>query len=86
MRHIRLDGVEIIPVDHVKYLGLNISSKLDWEVQVNSMIARGSAVSYNLPSFANVVRDRAHCFVMYNALFKPLLQYSCTVCMVVGIN
>ena len=46
MRHIRLDGVEIIPVDHVKYLGLNISSKLDWEVQVNSMIAKGSAVSY----------------------------------------
>jgi len=79
MRHISLDGVEIIPVDQVKYLGLNISSKLDWEVQVHSMIVKGSAVSHNLRSFANVVRDRAHCFVMYNALFKPLLQYSCTV-------
>ena len=36
---------------------VNISRRLDWEVQVHGMIVRGSAVSHNLCSFANVVRE-----------------------------
>ena len=75
---IKLNGVKVTPVDHVKYLGMYIDKYLSWDFhfhELSKTLSRAngilSKVRYNAPSET--------CLQVYYAIFFSHLIYGCNV-------
>ena len=75
---IKLNGVKLTPVDHVKYLGMYIDKYLSWDFHIHELSkklsrANGilSKVRHNAPSET--------CLQVYYAIFFSHLTYGCNV-------
>ena len=75
---IKMDGLKIAPVDHIKYLGMYIDKFLDWSQHIKELSkklnrANGilSKLRYNVPPDI--------CLQVYYAIFYSYLIYGCNV-------
>ena len=75
---IKLNGKRLYPTDSVKYLGVKIDSKLNWETHVNATatkLKRANAMLYQVRDFvnANILKST------YYALFETHINYACII-------
>ena len=75
---IKFNGVKLIPVDHVKYLGIYIDKHMSWNVQVlelNKKLSRANGILSKLRHNAPLVT----CLQVYYAIFYSHLTYGCNI-------
>ena len=75
---IKLNGKRLCPTDSVRYLGVKIDSKLNWNSHVNAIAAilnRENAMLYKVKDFvnANILKS------IYYALFESHINYACII-------
>ena len=75
---IKLNGVKLLPVDHIKYLGMYIDKYLSWNVHVlnlNKKLSRVNGILSKLRYYAPFKT----CLQVYYSLFYSHLIYGCIV-------
>ena len=75
---IKFNGVKLIPVDYVKYLGMYIDKHLSWNFQVlqlSKKLSRANGILSKLRHYAPIET----CLQVYYALFYSHLIYGCNV-------
>ena len=75
---IKLNGKRLYPTDSVRYLGVKIDSKLNWNSHVNAIatkLNRANAMLYKVRDFvnANILKS------IYYALFESHINYACII-------
>ena len=75
---IKLDGKRLVPVDYVKYLGMYIDKRLDWDVHIHHMCKKLSRAN----GILSKLRHNTHrevCLIVYYAIFFSHLIYGCNI-------
>ena len=75
---IKLNGKRLYPTDSVRYLGVKIDSKLNWNSHVNAIATKlnqANAMLYKVRDFvnANILKS------IYYALFESHINYACII-------
>ena len=75
---IKLNGIKLIPVDYVKYLGMYIDKYLSWNyhvLQLNKKLSRANGIISKLRHYASI----EICLQVYYAIFYSHLIYGCNI-------
>ena len=75
---IKFNGVKLIPVDYVKYLGMYIDKYLSWNfhiLQISKKLSRANGILSKLRYYAPIET----CLQVYYALFYSHLIYGCNI-------
>ncbi len=75
---IKFNGVKLIPVDYVKYLGMYIDKYLSWNfhvLQLSKKLSRANGILSKLRYYAPIQT----CLQVYYAIFYSHLTYGCNV-------
>ena len=75
---IKLDGKRLVPVDYVRYLGMYIDKRLDWDVHIHHMCKKLSRAN----GILSKLRHNTHrevCLIVYYAIFFSHLIYGCNI-------
>jgi hypothetical protein len=74
----KLNNETLLELPDIKYLGIQIDSKLDWSKHISNITSRGySKIGFlrrNLKGCPSKLRDTA-----YISLIRPTLEYGCTI-------
>ena len=75
---IKLNGKRLYPTDSVRYLGVKIDSKLNWNIHVSAIttkVNRANAMLYKVRDFvnANILKS------IYYELFESHIDYACII-------